>query len=92
MSRTRLWFWFCCYNLCLKIASYQFFLALVRRTSFMLATVSPGFLRAGRSIVNFDNFANFAHWVTYGHGCPAVPVSCSGGTAGIINNYVFCLW
>lgn len=57
----------------------------------MLTTVSLGFLRAGRSIVNSVNFANSAYWVTNGHGCPAVPVSCLGGTAGIIYSYVFWL-
>ena len=74
------------------IASYQVVLALVRRTSLTLATVSPGFLRAGRRTVNFVNFENYAHCVTNGHGCPAVLVSCSGRTAGIINSFVFWLW
>jgi hypothetical protein len=92
MFRPRLCFWFCYYNLCLRIASYQYFLALGERTSSMLVTASPGFLRAGRSSVNFVNFAYSANWVTHGQGCPAVPVSCSGGTAGITNSYVFCLW
>jgi hypothetical protein len=74
------------------IASYQVVLALVRRTSLMLATVSPGFLRAGRRTVNSVNFANYAHSMTNGHGCLAVSVSCSGGTTGIIHSFVFWFW
>jgi hypothetical protein len=42
---------------------------------------SPGFLRAGRNHVYFVNR------VTLGTGCPAVSVSCLGGTTGVINSY-----
>jgi hypothetical protein len=45
----------------------------------------PGFLRAGRHAVNFVS------WETHGKGCPAVSVSCLGGTAGIANSYCILL-
>jgi hypothetical protein len=33
------------------------------------------------------NLANFVTRVTHGKGCPAAPVSCSGGTTSIPNSY-----
>jgi hypothetical protein len=61
--------------------------------SFKYATVSPGFLRAGRRTVNSVNSDYSANHVTNGHGCPAVLVSCPGRTAGIIHSFVFWpLW
>jgi hypothetical protein len=41
----------------------------------------PGFLRAGR----YSD--SFVCWETNGIGCPAVSVSCLGGTTGIINSH-----
>jgi hypothetical protein len=49
MLTTWLWFWCCYFILCLRIASYQVILMLASRNSFKFATVSPGFLRAGRA-------------------------------------------
>jgi hypothetical protein len=92
MFRPRLCLWFCYYSLCLRTASYQYFLVLGERTSSMLCLLVP--VSFGRDVAAsiLLNFAYSATLVTHGQGCPAVPVSCSGGTAGITNSYVFCLW
>jgi hypothetical protein len=72
------------------LASYYAVIVLVRITSLQAVIISPGFLRAGHSTVNSVNFATYAHSVTPGHGCSAVPVSCLGGTAGItVLTFVF---
>jgi hypothetical protein len=73
------------------LASYYAVIVLVRITSFQAVIISPGFLRAGHSTVNSVNFATYAYSVTHGHGCPAVPVSCLGGTAGITHSLDFCI-
>jgi hypothetical protein len=83
MLNTWLWFWCCYFISCFSIARYQVILGLASRNSLKFATVSPGFLRAGRPTVNSVNFDHSAHLVTVGHGCSAVLVSCSGRTAGI---------
>ena len=77
--------WFSCFSF---QARYYTVIVIARITSPQAVIISPGFLRAGHSTVNSVNFATLAHRVTPGHGCSAVPVSCSGGTAGII----FVLW
>jgi hypothetical protein len=41
-------FWCCCYIFSFMLDSYQAVLVIDRIISFMLATISPGFLRAGR--------------------------------------------
>jgi hypothetical protein len=77
------------------LVSYYAVIVLVRITSLQAMLISPGFLRAGHSTVNSVNFAIYAysmtHVVTHGHGCPAVPVSCLGGTAGITYSLDFCI-
>jgi hypothetical protein len=89
MFKTLLWFWCCGYTACLMLASYYAVIVLVRITYFHAATISPGFLRA--STVNSVNFATYAYSVTHGHGCPAVPISCLGATAGITHSLDFCI-
>jgi hypothetical protein len=65
---------------------------LASRTNFKFATVSPGFPRAGHCTVNSVISDNCAYCVTNGHGCPAVLVSFSGRTTGIIFSFVFWLF
>ena len=45
----------------------------------------PGFLRAGRGREKLGYFENR---VTFGRGCPVVPVSYVGGTTGIPSSFV----
>jgi len=47
----------------------------------------PGFLRAGRGREILSYFENR---VTFGRGCPVVPVSYVGGTTGIPSSFPFC--
>jgi hypothetical protein len=79
------------YTTSLVLASYYAVIVLVRITSLQAVIISPGFLRAGHSTVNSVNFATYAYGVTPGYGCPAVPVSCLGGTAGITHCLDFCI-
>jgi hypothetical protein len=58
-------------------------LHLAMAYSLNLTSDSPGFLRAGR------NHVYFVKRETLGIGCPAVSVSCSGGTAGV--TYSYCI-
>lgn len=54
--------------------------------SYILLPARPGFLRAGRCMANLVIFANR---MTFGRGCPDVPVSYPGGTTGIPNSCLF---
>jgi hypothetical protein len=47
-------------------------------------TARPGFLRAGRGREKLGYFENR---VTFGRGCPVVPVSYVGGTTGIPSSF-----
>jgi hypothetical protein len=47
----------------------------------------PGFLRAGR---DREILSYFENRVTFGRGCPGVPVSYVGGTTGIPSSFPFC--
>jgi hypothetical protein len=48
--------------------------------SCIFKTARPGFLRAGRGR---EKLSYFETRMTFGMGCPAVPVSYVGGTTGI---------
>jgi hypothetical protein len=88
MFQTCFWSLSCHYSLCLLLARYQLVLAIDRITSLHAETMSPGFLRAGRQFCQILLNSDFS--VTHGHGGHAVPVSCSGGTAGITYSLELC--
>jgi hypothetical protein len=91
MFKTPLWFLFSGHTASLVLARYYAVIVLVRITNFHAMIISSGFLWAGHSTVNYVNFDTYAYSVTHGHGCPAVPVSCLGGTAGITHSLDFCI-